>query len=519
MAITIDKHKLLELRRIITENLRIQRGGGKSVPYIDTSGVMVDVCAKQNHTIFARRGCGKTLLLEQSAKHLGSNTKSVYLNCEDFKRHSFPNVLIEILDALFRELEKQKTGWFGRKKRSKQLIQEIRNDLANLKVESDVGEESIRERSEAKAGDSVSANIGVSDGVVGVRAQYSANDMTTNETERTYKIRKVKLAKLDLILPKLKEHVREFFEVSSTVKTVFLQIDDFYHLKRSDQPFVADYIHRLCKDVPLFFKIATLRHASTLYIDRDGQPIGAQERHDYQPVNIDYTFSDFKRTSDQNLKILYEFAKLAHMSIVEVNSLFKGEGFQRLVMAGGGVPRDTLSLFIEVLSQVLERGGDGIGKDDVRILSRSNFDRRVDELKHDSEGRDQDVLLKGIYVLRDFCLNKKTNVFLISERLLQQHDQLKNLVHRLLDYRIIHHAANALTHKSQEGTYQAYAIDIGCYAHLRKLDGRFVELDVAANDFKERLRSAPIFESSEFEARWVAAPQDVEAVLLNADPL
>ena len=48
--------------------------------------------------------------------------QSVYLNCEDFKHHSFPNVLIEILDALFHELENNLSGWFGKKRRSRQLI-------------------------------------------------------------------------------------------------------------------------------------------------------------------------------------------------------------------------------------------------------------------------------------------------------------------------------------------------------------------------------------------------------------
>ncbi|HDL84941.1 MAG TPA: hypothetical protein ENH11_01190 [Candidatus Acetothermia bacterium] len=66
--------------------------------------------------MFARRGCGKTLLLHHSAKNLPSDIQTVYLNCEDFKHHSFPNVLIEILDALFAELEGNLPGWFGRKK-------------------------------------------------------------------------------------------------------------------------------------------------------------------------------------------------------------------------------------------------------------------------------------------------------------------------------------------------------------------------------------------------------------------
>jgi len=121
---------------------------------------------------------------------------------------------------------------------------------------------------------------------------------TKSETERSFISHRRKLQELDLWLPDLKKSIREFFSVSSKVKCIFLQIDDLYHLKRADQAFVVDYIHRLCKDVPLFFKIATMRHATTMFVDREGQPIGAQERHDYQPINIDYTFSHFARAAN-----------------------------------------------------------------------------------------------------------------------------------------------------------------------------------------------------------------------------
>ena len=94
------------------------------------------------------------------------------------------------------------------------------------------------------------------------------------------------------------------------VRAVYLQIDDFYHLIREDQPLVMDYIHRLCKDLPLYFKLATLRHASTLYADR-GQPLGAQERHDYQAINVDFTFADFQKTATQDWRIFTEFAHRA----------------------------------------------------------------------------------------------------------------------------------------------------------------------------------------------------------------
>lgn len=319
-------------------------------------------------------------------------------------------------------------------------------------------------------------------------------------------------------LPRLKQQIREFFDLSTTTQAVYLQIDDFYHLAREDQPLVMDYIHRLCKDLPLYFKVATLRHASTLYADRHGQPIGAQERHDYQPINIDFTLSDFTKTVDQNRKIFIEFGRLAGLKADEIDGLFKGEGFERLVLAGGGVPRDCLSLFLEVLDTVQAPTGDGrIGKDDVRILSRSNFERRIEELKQDSEGREQGILVKGIYVLRQFCIEKKSNVLLVSEGLLQQNDRVRNLLYRLLDYRIIHSAGTALTHKSQPGTYHAFAIDIGCYAHMRKLEGRFTEIDLSASDAKEKMRSGPILDESTFESFWANAPEDSESALLSQE--
>ena len=510
--------KLTKLRLVINENLRVQRGGADPVPYVDVGNVLNDIKARQNHVVFARRGCGKTLLLHYSSRQLDSSVKSVYLNCEDFKRHSFPNVLIEILDTLFHELEQHLSGWFGKKKRSRDLIAGIRRELGTLRTRADTQEQSIRESITSETGSSVGGEAATSRAPVSLRLGAGVTETRKAETERTYQILDDKIKELDTKLPRLKAQIREFFELSTTVKAVFLQIDDFYHLNRVDQPLVMDYIHRLCKDVPLYFKVATLKHATTLYADRQGQPIGAQERHDYQPIGIDFTFSEFRRTKEQNRRILHEFGSLAGMNAAEVDDLFKGEGFDRLVLAGGGVPRDCLSLFLEVLEAVQSAGGDGrIGKDDIRILSRSNFERRIQELKQDSEGREQDTLIRGIYVLRKFCIDRRTNVFLVSEQMIQQEDQIRSLIYRLLDYRIVHGAGSALTHKSQPGTYQAFAIDIGCYAHMRKLHGRFTELDIADATAKERMRSAPVLDATVFDEIWREAPVDAEKALREED--
>jgi len=101
--------------------------------------------------------------------------------------------------------------------------------------------------------------------------------------------------------------------------------------------------------------------------------------------------------------------------------------------------------------------------------------------------------------------------------MLQENDNWRALFYRLLDYRIIHNCATALTHKSQEGTFQAFAIDIGCYAHLRKLQARFSEVDVSSPDAKEKMRSAPVLEESKLATLFAAAPANVERALLDRD--
>jgi hypothetical protein len=209
-----------------------------------------------------------------------------------------------------------------------------------------------------------------------------------------------------------------------------------------------------------------------------------------------------------------EYAKRANLKEKELESLFKGEGFSRLVMACGGVPRDVLSLFLEV---IVNDKGERIGKDEVRILSRSNLERRIEELKQDSQGDEQDSPLRGIYILREFCLEKKTNVFMVPEWMLQQNEDWRSLLNRLMDYRLIHHAASALTHKSQPGNFQASAIDIGCYAHFRKMEGRFSEIDVSEPAAKDKMRSAPVMDKQQLDQLFASVPSDLEQALAHRE--
>ena len=106
------------------------------------------------------------------------------------------------------------------------------------------------------------------------------------------------------------------------------------------------------------------------------------------------------------------------------------------------------------------------------------------------------------------------DLFLVADKTLQERSGIKDLLNRLLDYRIIHLVGTALTHKSQGGTFTAYMIDIGAYANLRKLANKFDEIDVTADGAKEQCRNAPVLEGTTLDSFFASAPMDVEKALI-----
>ena len=69
----------------------------------------------------------------------------------------------------------------------------------------------------------------------------------------------------------------------------------------------------------------------------------------------------------------------------------------------------------------------------------------------------------------------------------------------------------------QEGRFQSFAIDIGCYAHLWKLQERFAEVDVSSPDAKEKMRSAPILEGDKLSSPFKHALANLKKVLLDSE--
>jgi hypothetical protein len=52
-------------------------------------------------------------------------------------------------------------------------------------------------------------------------------------------------------------------------------------------------------------------------------------------------------------------------------------------------------------------------------------------------------------------------------------------------------------------------IDIGCYAHMRKHEGKMNEIDLSAAGAKEKMRSVPILSQEILQKLWEGAPHRV----------
>lgn len=130
-----------------------------------------------------------------------------------------------------------------------------------------------------------------------------------------------------------------------------LVLDDLYHIRRSDQPRVIDYFHRLGKSSNLWIKIGTIRHRSTWYINGD-PPIGTKIGDDADEIDLDLTLEHYQQTKDFLLRILRGFFDSAGLKI---DDILTDGALERLVLAFGGVARDFLGIFQRSIAVVRNR--------------------------------------------------------------------------------------------------------------------------------------------------------------------
>ncbi|MGB3467671.1 MAG: P-loop NTPase fold protein, partial [Cyclobacteriaceae bacterium] len=255
----MDRSELEKLITYVEENTRADQVSG--IEFIDPRNFKSKVKGRQNYVVFGRRGAGKSTLLKTLQEDLSVLT--IYVNLEDFKDITFPNIIIKVLLAFFEriieELNQNRSFWrkrnYFKANKLKKRINQVTKLLENKLEAPDRYDERNKKVLKKEASDTAGVKMGPLSG----NTSYKTND--ESEVEHSWEINK--LNELKTSIDKVKSLIKEIIDFNN--KQIFLILDDFYFLPKKIQPFLLDYFHRLAKSNSFYLKVGTIKHRSHLY--------------------------------------------------------------------------------------------------------------------------------------------------------------------------------------------------------------------------------------------------------------
>ncbi len=295
-AFLIETDAVTRLATLVEE---LTRSSQESIKYFlePAPGVLNRAISKRHHIIFGRRGSGKSSLLRKVVSDLTVNRTPIgYVDLEQFKGHSYPDVLISVLVKTLNEFKEwldtaainpaSKTSFwkklFGSAPKkgalNKNLSQQLSGEIANMVVEltailTRADETKFTETNKVgiEHEDKIRAGVGANAYAVNANlaSEIAEKAQRSKETQTEYVHRKIEILHQNIM--RYKDLFRRISEMSGGVS--FLLLDDLYHIRRADQPYVVDYFHRIAKGSNLWLKVGTIRHRSKYYFLGD-PPIG-----------------------------------------------------------------------------------------------------------------------------------------------------------------------------------------------------------------------------------------------------
>lgn len=479
---TQDLNKVL---RYIEENIRVTEQS--TIEYLDPKGHIERLLSKQNQVIYGRRGSGKSLLLK-SLKANATNTVVMTVNLDDYKDISFPDSIIHVLRIVIKQLVKSllvSYRWWQFKKqiRANKIIKNLNKYLENIEARlenPDQYEESTRVKSKSKIIGEIGSKVSKSTAKIGSEINEES------ESSRTLKIDKINILRNELT------KFKELIEAASGKldKDLFLILDDFYFIRKLDQPYFADFFHRISKNTRLYLKIASIKHRTSLYLQSDTY-IGMEIGHDIQSLNLDYNLENFAALVGFMKELLYNVNKKVEVNI-DYEKLFSENGFRFLCLASGGVPRDFFTLFLALGNKIIN-GQITINKPLVIETSIENLPNKLEAFKTDSL-EEKEVLEHYLqFIRKEIVDNKRWNSFLVSSSGVLQYPQINQAIKELVDLRLLHIANSNTSSAPSDGTrYSAYLIDIGLFPNANPRNFQQVEPGQKDEEGREdKIRSSP----------------------------
>ena len=417
MSQGVQDKRATELVHLINARSRVSEVQ-PSLSYVrDVEFNMSAVTTTRHHLIFGRRGAGKSSLLVEARRTLTEDeTLSSWLNMQTY-RHEQPNrVFLYIIEELL-----------GRILSRQQILQ-----------------------AQSATSASVAETYNAARNLL-AKAEVSDRDTT-------------------IMIPRVQRVIRRFIETSGL--RIFVFIDDFYYLPRTDQPRLLDMLHGCVRDCDAWLKIASIRHLTRWF--QTNPPLGLQTIHDVGHLDLDVTLQDPARAKKFLEDILLRYVRKVGVSTL--NRLFSGSALDRLVLASGAVPRDYLLLAGNAITKAQRRPNSKlVGVQDVNQAAGDAAQVKVQELEEDmaSSVDSAAFTLEALRRVRTFCLDEKNHTyFLIGYKEKETLPQNYNVLTDLLDLRLIHLLDGGVSDPHSAGhRFEAFMLDLSQFSGSRLKQG------------------------------------------------
>lgn len=450
-------------------------------------GILQEASARRHQLVHGRRGVGKsTLLRKVAAGGRKSGREVIFIDMETLRGRPYPDVLIELLARLLIDLEQRlkDAGLVTRLRRTGLLrrVRRLAELLDNLLREPLVAELTVKElRSESRRTAKqlgirgrlkvlIPHKAGAASGSLDVSLIKGSDvgNQTDAASEAHFERTKMDgLSEAAVGISSVLGAAHDELKVPTLVV-----LDDFYHVKLTDQPEVLAYLHQVVKELDIYLKICGVKHRLHTYDDGD-PPVGMEPGHDADQIALDVTLERF-----ESARVFLEqvLAGITENVGVKVEALITDGARERLVLASGGVARDYLSVVRGALRNATERPASAtrirnrITAEDVARAASDLYEQKQEELKKDA-GEEAEALRSRLAEIINFAVeSNRTNVLLVEATKLQEEDWGQQ-VQGLVDLRLLHKVETLSTKRGGENyagrKFAAFTLDLAAWTSTR----------------------------------------------------
>lgn len=406
-----------ELTRLITARSRTSEVQ-PSLAYVRDSAANVSaVTAPRHHLIFGRRGVGKTALMVE-AKRIVSEEGHLccWINLQTYRRESAARVFLYITQSILETLQIAAIGSLG----ASQAAASVAQLLDDIKI------------------------------------TLGRDDL-------------VKIS-VDRMIPRIQQCVRRFLDAAG--RRLYVFIDDFYYIPRSDQPELLDMVHGIVRDADAWLKVASIQYLTRWF--QASPPVGLQTGQDADVINLDVTLQDPLRAKRFLEDVLSRYA--LQVGIRSLTTVVSREALDRLVLASGGVPRDYLVLSASAITKAQSREKARLaGVQDVNQAAGDAAQAKLQELEDDLAANIGSAarIVEALRILRRFCLDDKSATYYrIDFRDKEEHTDEYGALTSLTDLRLNHLIDPSLSDPHHAGERsEVYMLDLSQFSGARLKQG------------------------------------------------